>query len=54
MQTDELAVGKHLNKIAECENRVNEIARNINGECKLNRPSIRLRLVLTRFKACMK
>ncbi|KAM0795732.1 ankyrin repeat-containing domain protein [Usnea florida] len=33
VQTDELAVGKHLNKIAECENRVNEVARIINGEC---------------------
>ena len=54
MQTDELVVGKHLNRIAECENRVNEIARVINGERKLECFSIRPRLFLIRCKACMK
>ena len=54
MQTDELAVGKHLKRIAECENRVNEIARVINGECELECSSICLHLFLIRCKACMK
>ena len=54
VQTNELAVGKHLNRIAECENRVNEIARVINVECKLVCSYIHPRLILIRRKACVK
>ena len=54
MQTDELAVGKHLNTISECENHVNEIARVIDGERKLYCSSNPFSRVLTRYKACVK